>query len=257
MPINQIIPIPAFTDNYIWAIVSDNTCAVVDPGEAKPVLEFCQSKNVKLACILITHHHWDHTNGVAELIKQFPGIPVYGPQNPAIKHITKHVGEGDKVSLPVSQLNLDVLEVPGHTLDHIAYVSEVGVFCGDTLFSGGCGRLFEGTPAQMNQSLSKLMQLSDDLPVYCTHEYTLANLEFATAVEPGNDDLRDYKKWAMSQRKQDKPTLPSKIGQEKAINPFLRTRIPAVKGAMEQRLGRKLPDSDATFAAIRGWKDQF
>lgn len=253
----RIEPIPAFSDNYIWAIISENRCTVVDPGDAKPVLDFCSENQLILAAILVTHHHWDHTNGIEELVSRHPEIPVYGPNNPTIAHLTETLNEGDSIHLAHHDLTLNVLEVPGHTLDHIAYVTEIGLFCGDTLFSGGCGKLFEGTPAQMNHSLGKLMQLPDDLPVYCTHEYTLANLEFALAVEPQNQALRDYQAWSVQQRQAEKPTLPSKIGLEKGINPFLRTQELQVKTNMEQQVGRKLPDSNATFAAIRGWKDNF
>lgn len=257
MPIHKIVPIPAFTDNYIWAIISDKNCAVVDPGEAEPVQAFCDSNGLTLTHILVTHHHWDHTNGIEKLVNANSGIRVYGPDYGNISHLTERLTEGDIVVIPELGLNLRVLEVPGHTLDHIAYVGETALFCGDTLFSGGCGRLFEGTPAQMNNSLGKLMQLPGDLPVYCTHEYTLANLAFAVAVEPDNQSLLDYQQWAMAQREQDKPTLPSTIGQEKAINPFLRTAEYSVKNAMEQRLGRELTDPDEIFAAVRGWKDNF
>lgn len=257
MSSHKIVPIPAFTDNYIWAIVQNNCCAVVDPGEAEPVLAFCRSNNLELTHILITHHHWDHTNGIKELLDTYPGIPVYGPDYGNIAHLTIRLRENDEVVIPELGLNLKVLEVPGHTLDHIAYVGDSGVFCGDTLFSGGCGRLFEGTPVQMNKSLGKLMQLPADLSVYCTHEYTLANLAFAKAVEPANQELAVYQKWAIEQREIGNPTLPTTIGKEKAINPFLRTNEYSVKTNMEQRLGRQLSSSDEIFAVIRGWKDNF
>lgn len=252
-----VFPIPAFTDNYIWCISHQQKCVVVDPGDAKPVLDHCLQNQLTLSAILITHHHWDHTGGLKKLLEYFPNIPVYGPDVGDIEHLTDKFKQGDNLTLPDIDLSLEVIEVPGHTLDHIAYVSDIGVFCGDTLFSAGCGRLFEGTPQQMNHSLSKLMKLPDTLPVYCTHEYTLANLKFAQVVDPHNVALQNYTAWAKQQRQANIPTLPSTIGQEKAINPFLRTHEEAVKFNAQQYSGKALQDSDQVFAAIRGWKDNF
>lgn len=252
-----VFPIPAFTDNYIWCISQLHKCVVVDPGDAQPVLDHCRQNQLTLSAILITHHHWDHTGGLSKLLENFPDIPVYGPAVGDIEYLSHKLAQGAELTLPDIDLHLSVLEVPGHTLDHIAYVSDIGLFCGDTLFSAGCGRLFEGTPKQMNQSLGKLMKLPDHLPVYCTHEYTLANLEFAQAVEPHNVALQNYTKWAKQQREQDFPTLPSTIGQEKAINPFLRTQEQAVVFNAQKHSGETLQDSDKVFAAIRGWKDNF
>jgi hydroxyacylglutathione hydrolase len=252
-----VFPIPAFTDNYIWCISQLHKCVVVDPGDAQPVLDHCRQNQLTLSAILITHHHWDHTGGLSKLLENFPDIPVYGPAVGDIEYLSHKLAQGAELTLPDIDLRLSVLDVPGHTLDHIAYVSDIGLFCGDTLFSAGCGRLFEGTPKQMNQSLGKLMKLPDHLPVYCTHEYTLANLEFAQAVEPHNVALQNYTKWAKQQREQDFPTLPSTIGQEKAINPFLRTQEQAVVFNAQKHSGETLQDSDKVFAAIRGWKDNF
>lgn len=252
-----ISPISAFDDNYIWCIQNNSDCVVVDPGDAAPVLEHCQSHKLTLSAILITHHHWDHTNGLDALLAEFPGIPVFGPQVGNIRFLTHKLKEGDEITLAQFNMTLRILDVPGHTLDHIAYVSDLGVFCGDTLFSGGCGRLFEGTPEQMNRSLGKLMLLDDELAVYCTHEYTLANLKFANTVEPENNALKDYTQWAIKQRALGQPTLPSTIKREKAINPFLRTQEQRIKHNVEQQLGQSLQGSDDVFAAIRGWKDHF
>lgn len=253
----SVFPIPAFSDNYIWCISKADNCVVVDPGDAAPVIEHCKNQGLTLTAIIITHHHWDHTGGIETLLKRYPGISVYGPYNDGIKHLTQNLQQDDSIHLNKIELSLKVIEVPGHTLDHIAYLSDIGLFCGDTLFSAGCGRLFEGTPAQMNQSLKKLMQLPDELPVYCTHEYTLANLEFANAVEPENQNLQDYSNWAHQKRRENMPTLPSTIGQQKAINPFLRTDKAAVIASAKNHMGNTVNNSDQVFAAIRGWKDNF
>lgn len=253
----KIRPIKAFEDNYIWCLTNGETCVVVDPGDAKPVLKYCKRNNLMLTDILITHHHSDHTGGVNDLVDAFAGINVYGPQNPAIQSITRRVSDGDSIELSELGLEFAIIEVPGHTLDHIAYVGSCGLFCGDTLFSAGCGRLFEGTPSQMYESLNRLMSLPDDTKVYCTHEYTLANVKFARAVEPNNAALLNYKGWAESQRVDLKPTLPSTISEQKAINPFLRANSAEVKHQAEHYAGKILPTPEAVFASIRAWKDNF
>lgn len=254
--------IPAFHDNYIWVAQRDSSVVIVDPGDAAAVTSALANKGLELTAILITHHHWDHTNGLAELIAAHD-VPVYGPavDLQRIPQITHGLREGDQIHLPEINLDLDILEVPGHTLDHIAYIGEWNgtplTFCGDTLFSGGCGRLFEGDAPTMHNSLQKLARLPNDTLVCCTHEYTLANLAFATAVEPGNSALKDYRQQVEALRAEDRPSLPSSIGMEKAINPFLRAHIPEVKAAAG-RHGHRPPANDAeTFAAIRGWKDNF
>ncbi len=252
-----VTPIPAFTDNYIWCIQKDQQCWVVDPGDAKPVIQFCKEHNLTLTGILITHHHWDHTGGIADLLVQYPSVPIVGPSYGNIQHLTQQVSLGDSVMLTGLDITLEVIEVPGHTLDHIAYHGESLLFCGDTLFSVGCGRLFEGTPEQMLSSLQKLMQLHDKTVVYCTHEYTLANINFAEQVEPQNQALHDYKKWAQQQREKGLPTLPTTIQQQKAINPFLRAQQDEIKHNAEQYVGTQLPNEEAVFTAIRQWKDNF
>lgn len=253
----KVFPIPAFTDNYIWCIQNDQDCWVVDPGESEPVLSYCNVNKLTLKGILVTHHHWDHTNGINTLLQKFPGIPVLGPEYGNIEHLTQKLTENDSARLDILGLCFDVIEVPGHTLDHIAYYGHGMLFCGDTLFSAGCGRLFEGSPQQMHHSLSKLMQLPGNTVVYCTHEYTLANVQFAMQVEPNNQALNDYVDWAKNKRSQGLPTLPSNIEQQKAINPFLRAQQDEIKHNAEDYLGKALPDDVQVFAAIRQWKDNF
>ncbi len=253
-----ISPIPAFQDNYIWAVHSAaGDCVVVDPGEAEPVRAFLAARGLRLSAILITHHHPDHTGGIAALSSE-TAIPVYGPDNPAIAGITHALKDGDELTLDSLGLTFSVLAVPGHTLDHIAFhnAADKLLFCGDTLFHCGCGRLFEGTPAQMLSSLQRLAALPGDTAVYCTHEYTLANMQFARAVEPDNTTLSAALAAAQTLRQQAQPTLPSRIDTQRQINPFLRCEQPSVIQAVQSR------DPDAAspveiFASLRGWKDRF
>jgi hydroxyacylglutathione hydrolase len=253
----SVFPIQAFDDNYIWCIHNQSHCVVVDPGDAAPVLAFCQAQQLELCGILITHHHWDHTGGITDLLNAYADIPVYGPHNPNIKQISQPLSQDDKITLAHLDLEFAVIEVPGHTLDHIAYYGDTGLFCGDTLFSGGCGRLFEGSPQQMFHSLAKLTALPKETAVYCTHEYTLANVAFAETVEPNNQALTDFKNWAVQTRKMAEPTLPSSIHREQNINPFLRCLSPEVVTNVNQYSGLNLVDEQATFAALRSWKDNF
>lgn len=252
-----IFPIPAFNDNYIWCIHNHTDCWVVDPGDAAPVFAHLQANNLTLRGILVTHHHWDHTNGIGLLKERFANIPVYGPDSAKIDALSDIFHEGDQVRLAELNLTFEIIEVPGHTLDHIAFYGHGMLFCGDTLFSAGCGRLFEGTPKQMYHSLQKLMQLPSQTIVYCTHEYTMANLTFARQVEPDNKQLNAYYQWAEKQRRQGLVTLPSSIEKEKAINPFLRSEQHGIKHNAEQYVGRQLPNEEAVFAAVRQWKDNF
>jgi hydroxyacylglutathione hydrolase len=253
----NVFPIKAFNDNYIWCIHNQTHCVVVDPGDAAPVLAYCQDNQLTLSAIIITHHHWDHTGGIDELLACFPNIPVYGPQNKDIKQITTRLSEGDDLELANLGVNFSVLEVPGHTLDHIAYYGDIGLFCGDTLFSAGCGRLFEGSPQQMFDSLAKLTALPADTAVYCTHEYTMANIAFAEAVEPNNQALMAYKHWAKQQRENNTATLPSSIQKELAVNPFLRCHSAELASNVSQNMGTTLMSEQATFASLRSWKDNF
>ncbi|MFQ3235413.1 MAG: hydroxyacylglutathione hydrolase [Paraglaciecola sp.] len=257
MSLVTVVPIKAYEDNYIWTLVKGGNCVVVDPGDAQPVLNYCAEWDLTITDILITHHHWDHTNGLDALIAAFPEAIIYGPYNPKITQITHRVKEGETVTLASLATRFKVMAIPGHTLDHLAYFSDIGLFCGDTLFSVGCGRLFEGTAKQMHHSLQKLQKLPDETPVYCAHEYTLANIKFAEQVEPDNQDLLNYKEWAGSQRVDLKPTLPSSIGQQKAINPFLRTDSQQARHNAQQHSGKRLTSPEQVFAALRDWKDHF
>ncbi|WP_025917825.1 hydroxyacylglutathione hydrolase [Herminiimonas sp. CN] len=253
-----VLAVPAFNDNYLWLIHDGRSAAVVDPGDATPILAVLARLRLKLVAILLTHHHGDHVGGVAELLQHFT-VPVYGPKSEIIAGISKPLSQGDDVIVPELGLNFSVLEVPGHTLDHIAYVAprQGWLFCGDTLFAGGCGRLFEGTPAQMRASLAKLAALPDTTQVYCAHEYTLANLRFALEVEPDNADLAARFEREQAKRAQGLATVPSTIGLEKATNPFLRDQIPAVTERLIAcgRLQESTPA--AAFAALRAWKNIF
>ena len=255
----KLIPLPAFQDNYLWVLHDGHRALVVDPGDAQPVLQFLQRDGLQLEAILVTHHHPDHIGGV-DALRDATGAKVFGPARERIPEPLTRLVEGD--TLAVLGLTFEVFDVPGHTAGHIAYFcpDEGGtplLFCGDTLFSGGCGRLFEGTPAQMLASLDKLGALPGTTRVCCTHEYTLSNLKFARAVEPGNLELINYSQRCEELRHRDLPTLPSTIDQEKRINPFLRTRLPAVAQAARGFDAATPEDDAAVFAAIRQWKNVF
>lgn len=256
----SIIPIPAFADNYIWLLRKGNTAAVVDPGDAAPVIAHCEREGVALAAVLATHHHGDHVGGIPRLLARWP-VPVYGPARESIPGRTHALREGDVITVPGIDVRLSVIDIPGHTAGHIAYVADHStpprVFCGDTLFAGGCGRLFEGTPSEMVDSLAKLAKLPPDTEIYCGHEYTVANLRFARAVEPANVLLGEREGREKAKRDRGQPTLPSTIGEERATNPFLRIDEPAVRGAAQQHAGRVLGDRVAVFAEVRAWKNAF
>lgn len=289
----SISPIRAYQDNYIWALLNNSSATeasqawIVDPGDHKPVIEFLEAHQLQLAGILVTHHHWDHTTGLTPLLEwlentQQDAIKIYGPHNPNIKEISHPLKEGDTVICFDHQVS--VMEVPGHTLDHIAYVLKetlsegeqetLSLFCGDSLFSAGCGRMFEGEYAQMYQSLQKYKALPSDTKVYCTHEYTAANLSFALAVEPANQDIiKEISRVARLDTNLT-PSLPSSIGKECSINPYLRTdKIAVQKSAIqasknnpnqlsdidydELRASSDAVDQADIFMAIRQWKDRF
>ena len=254
----NVEPVPAFNDNYIWLIIqSDNNhVAIVDPGDAGPVLDRIQSDNLVPSAILITHHHGDHTGGVMELLRHYK-IPVYGPREERIPGCSQGLAEGDRVDLKDLSVQFSILDMPGHTAGAIAYYGGGMVFVGDTLFMSGCGRLFEGTPGQMHHSLAKLAALPEATQVYCAHEYTLANLKFAAAVEPGNEDIQKRIQDCQSLRRNNQPTVPGSIALEKLTNPFMRTHITAVAEAADHYREQKLANEIDVFAAIRNWKDNF
>jgi len=255
----QVTPVRAFTDNYIWLIHSPREprrVVAVDPGDALPVEQLLAARGLELSGILITHHHGDHVGGVAALLAQ-RSIPVYGPASETIPGNPTRLREGEQAPFPELGLEFTVLDVPGHTAGHIAYVGHGALFCGDTLFSAGCGRLFEGTAEQMHRSLSKLAALPADTLVYCAHEYTLSNLKFGLAVEPDNAASADYLARCRDLRARDEATVPSNIRHERNVNPFLRCDDDTVKQAAEAHAGRRLHSETEVFAVIRLWKDGF
>lgn len=254
----EVLHVRAFEDNYIWLIrgKSPDHVAIVDPGDADPVLEALEKQRLKPAAILCTHHHGDHVGGVADILKEYP-IPVYGPARERISTLTHRLKDNDHISIPELDLEFDVLDVPGHTAGHIAFVGGGMLFCGDTMFSAGCGRLFEGTAEQMHASLSRFAALPEATRVYCGHEYTEANLRFALAVEPNNADSLAYREKARALRAQNLPTLPSTIGLERRVNPFLRSGQAGVRRSAEKQAGRNLVSEVEVLAAIRRWKDGF
>jgi hydroxyacylglutathione hydrolase len=257
----SVLTVPAFKDNYLWLIHDGVHAAAVDPGDGPPILDALRANGLTLTAILLTHHHADHIGGVPQLLKEYD-VPVYGPRHDGIEAVTRPLGEGDRFQVPGLALEMSVLDVPGHTLGHIAYVRETPgahwLFCGDTLFGAGCGRLFEGTPAQMAASLAKLAALPDDTLVYCAHEYTLSNLRFAEAVEPGNRALKMRIEADSRARGTNLPTVPSTIAAEKATNPFLRATEPGIVDSLVAA-GRLQPGATpvAAFAALREWKNVF
>ncbi|MCS5711708.1 hydroxyacylglutathione hydrolase [Candidatus Berkiella aquae] len=256
---NNIIAIPAFKDNYIWAIHSleGNKIIVVDPGDASPVLDYLQANKLSLHAILITHHHFDHSGGIKALQAQFPNIAVYGSKNEFTEGVTSTIEEGSQLYFPEFNLTLNVLDIPGHTKGHIAYYNEEILFCGDTLFSCGCGKIFEGTPSQMLQSLEKLKQLSAETMMYCGHEYTKANIAFAQTVDPTNAALAQRLAEVLKCEAQGRPTLPTKLKNEFACNPFLRVNTQEIILAVQKHWNFEAIDPVTLFSHLREWKNQF
>jgi hydroxyacylglutathione hydrolase len=256
MPPLEIVPVRAFNDNYVWTLVSGGNAAVVDPGEAAPVLAFLAARKLTLTAILNTHHHADHVGGNAELLSH-RAVPVYGPHDERIPTVSRRLSEGDRFTLDGIGIELSVLEIPAHTRTHIAFYGSDLLFSGDTLFACGCGRLFEGTPEDMYKALTKLAALPDHTKVYCGHEYTLANIRFARAAEPDNPLLAGWEQEAAAQRGRDEVTLPSTLAREKAANPFMRCDQPGIIASAGRRAGKALPDAVSVLAEIRDWKNNF
>ena len=252
----KVEALPSFRDNYIWAITDGRHSVLVDPGEAGPVMTWLKATNITPAALLITHHHADHCGGVADLTMNRP-LPVYGPAAKAIPGVTHPVAEGDTVAIPALGLDLQVLATPGHTRGHVCYHGDGRLFAGDTLFSCGCGRLFEGTAEQMHASLSRLAGLPGETRLHCAHEYTLANLAFALELEPEHPALLARRQEAADLRKSGRPTLPSNLASERASNPFLRCHEPALAQALGDYLGRSIPPGLPCFTALRALKDTF
>ncbi|MDP9139755.1 MAG: hydroxyacylglutathione hydrolase [Pseudomonadota bacterium] len=259
----QLHAIPIFSDNYVWVLIRGQDAVVVDPGDGAPVARYLQENALNLQAILVTHHHPDHIAGIPVLLGVWP-VPVYGPADEAaqIKLLSHQLNDGDAIE--VLGECLQVVSLPGHTLGHIAYVQLAPdtdeapfVLCGDTLFSAGCGRLFEGTPAQMHASMQRLDALPANSRMYCTHEYTLSNLAFARAVEPDNRDIQDHICKVQTLRADGIPSVPTTLALERRINPFLRTREHAARQAAETWAGSALNDEVMVFAALRKWKDGF
>ena len=255
-----IYPISAFNDNYIWLVTNGRQALVVDPGQALPVLQALKQKQLTLSTILLTHHHDDHVGGVGELVAQ-TGAKVWGPAGEVLPVCDTALVEGDVYRDDSLQLKLSVIDVPGHTAGHIAFAGTFGevavLFCGDTLFAAGCGRVFEGTPAQMAASLAKLAALPEASRVYCAHEYTLSNMRWASNVEPDNIALQRWQEHANEQRRLGEPTVPSSIALELACNPFLRAQQPTVAQAATDWAKRELSTPVEVFAALREWKNGF
>lgn len=249
----DITAIAAFKDNYIWCLRQAKLALIVDPGDATVVQHYLQQQQLQLAVILITHHHPDHTGGIKELKQRWPDVRVYAPalEQDKIPYADVWLKDHDQVELVDFNLTFQVMQLPGHTLGHIAYYSAPVLFCGDTLFNAGCGRLFEGTAAQMWQSLSRILALADQTLIYATHEYTLANLEFARWADPDNTELADYQHWCQQQREQQRPTLPTPLAMQRQINPFLRAEDVGLQHRWQQHNAVDL------FTALRSAKDRF
>lgn len=255
----QPIAIPALSDNYVWLIRSDhgNTCAIVDPGEAAPVIEAIRREGLDPVAILITHRHHDHVGGLKEVHSAWPDIPVFGPADEPVDGVTEAVTDGSRVEIDALDVDFDVIATPGHTLGHIVFHGRGLLLCGDTLFAGGCGRVFEGTNDQMHRSLEQLATLPRGTVCCCGHEYTLANLEFARAVEPNNEELSERQRQARALRDVGEPTVPFELGGELRTNPFMRCEEPAVQQAAEAHAGRALETPSEVFGVLRDWKNNF
>ncbi len=254
----RIDPIPAFEDNYIWLLrqADGEGCAVVDPGDEEPVIRHLEQHGLKLEAVLVTHKHGDHVGGIAGLKARWPGARVFGPAHEAVRHLDRRLGEGDRLELANLELRFQVMEVPGHTEGHIAYHGHGLLFCGDTLFACGCGRVFSGTFEQLSDSLRRIAALPPQTAIYCAHEYTLDNIGFAKWVEPDNPALLRREAEERKKRAEGRPTLPSTLSLELDTNPFLRTAEPAVVAAARRWAGKPLDGHREVFRALRLWKDR-
>jgi len=251
----SINPIPSYVDNYIWLIeFGDQQAAIVDPGDARPVLNALQQKGLQLSAILVTHNHWDHINGIETLLEHYQAA-VFGPSSGQTPGLTQPCRQADHIQ--IADLRLEVLEVPGHTLDHIAFYGHQALFCGDTLFAAGCGRLLGGSAEQLHDSLRKIAELPIYTQIYCAHEYTLSNLKFAQTVEPGNTQIMQRTNVEAKKRQQGLATIPSTVQIELATNPFLRCHIDEVRTSAENFAGKELTTSIDVFKILRYWKDGF
>jgi hydroxyacylglutathione hydrolase len=255
----QPIAIPALSDNYVWLIRADqgSACAIIDPGEAAPVIEAIRREGLEPVAVLITHHHHDHIGGLKEIRAAWPDIPVYGPADEPVDGVTEPLVEGARVELDAVGVDFDVIATPGHTLGHIVYHGGGLLICGDTLFAGGCGRVFEGTNDQMHASIERLAAMRRQTICCCGHEYTLANLEFARAVEPDNKALETRQRECRKLRDEGRPTVPFDLGGELRTNPFMRCHEPTVHQAAEAHAGRGLETPAEVFAVLRDWKNNF
>ena len=254
---SHIITVPAFSDNYIWLVCNKNQthAAIVDPGDAAPVLAALESNAITPSAILVTHFHHDHVGGIAGILEKYPELPVYGPARESIPHITHPLNGNENLELSEIETSFDVLNVPGHTAGHIAYYGDGKLFCGDTLFAAGCGRVFDGTLQDLHDSLQTIKALPADTLIYCAHEYTLDNLGFAKWVEPDSGTVLAREEAAMALIDNDQPTVPSPLSLELETNPFLRTDLPHVKEQLTKATGKVLNTSSEVFAAMRTWKD--
>ena len=255
----KVNAIPAFKDNYLWLIEASHYCYIIDPGDGLVVHQWLQKRDKTLSAILVTHHHNDHIGGISWLLDHY-AVPVYGPDSRYIPQVTHPLRDGDSLSLP--GLYAQVMAVPGHTMDHIAYFVENKeqapmLFCGDTLFAGGCGRLFDGTAQLLHQSLERLSQLPGNTQVFCAHEYTMANLTFAQAVEPENKILMQRTIIERQKRSLGDPTVPTTIASERATNPFLRCQLDSVKEKVENHYNTTVSSTLEVFTLLRQWKDNF
>ena len=252
-----VLPLPALTDNYIWVLFNHSHCVAIDPGDAQVVLDFIQKFELTLSTVLITHHHFDHTDGLPELIAHNPDVCIFGPNSQKIPLVNQVVDATSCVFINELGAQFQVMESPGHTLDHIMYLGNGVLFSGDTLFSIGCGRLFEGTFEHMYHSLYQITRLPPNTQIYCAHEYTLANIEFALTIEPNNPDLKNYKTWASRQQSIGIPTIPTTLVQQMTMNPFLRLKFPPVMQFAQERAGKKGINNVEVFKQLRMAKDEF